>query len=152
MTSVRPLRILILIVAALASGLIANALNPRGLSLNTNVFIKPGDELIQAAEAKQRHDQGALFIDARPEIVYKLGHIPGALWLPDDAFDRVFPQIESKLRGRFDIVVYCSGYGCESSHIVARRLKALQIPAVILQDGEPAWSEAGYPLRVGLNP
>jgi rhodanese-related sulfurtransferase len=149
---VRPLRILLLITAGLACGLVANALNPRGLRLTGNVFIKPGDEIIEVREAKQRHDQGALFIDARPEIVYKLGHIPGALWLADDAFDSVFPNLESRLRGRFDIVVYCSGYGCESSHMVARRLKALQIPAVVLHDGEPAWSEAGYPLRKGLTP
>ncbi len=34
----RPLRILILIVLGLACGLIANAVNPRGLRLTGNVF------------------------------------------------------------------------------------------------------------------
>jgi len=48
--------------------------------------------------------------------------------------------------------VYCSGFGCEASHIVARRLRERGIPAAILHDGWPAWTDAGYPVREGAEP
>ena len=41
--------------------------------------------------------------------------------------------------GELDIVVYCSGYGCEASHIVARKLRERGIHAAILDEGWPAW-------------
>ena len=61
-------------------------------------------------------------------------------------FDRAFTALEPRLRASFDVVVYCSGFGCEASHLVARRLKERGIPAVVLSEGWPAWQEAGYPM------
>jgi hypothetical protein len=56
----------VLLVAGSAAGLLWNGLSGRGFALSSNVFVRPGDELIQAAEAKARLDKGALFLDARP--------------------------------------------------------------------------------------
>ena len=81
-----------------------------------------------------------------------MGHIPGAVPLPEEDFDRAFAALEPRLRSNFDIVVYCSGYGCEASHIVSHKLKEKGIQAAILIDGWPAWQEAGYPTRAGKNP
>ena len=89
----------------------------------------------------------ALFVDARPRMIYDLQRIPGALSLPEDDFDAAFAQLAPRLRNRFDVIVYCSGFGCEASHIVARKLKERGIPAVVLEDGIPAWQDAGYPLQ-----
>ena len=41
------------------------------------------------------------------------------------------------------------GFGCEASHIVARKLKERGIPAAILHEGWPAWQDAHYPVREG---
>ncbi len=141
-------RLLVLIAAGAALGLAWNALSGRGIALGANVYLKPGDELVSVSEAKRRLDRGAaLFIDARPKMIYDLQRIPGALSLPEDAPDTAVAELEPRLRGRFDIIVYCSGFGCEASHIVAHELKQRGIPAVVLADGIPAWQDAGYPLE-----
>jgi rhodanese-related sulfurtransferase len=141
-------RVLVLIGVGIVLGLAWNTWSGRGLALTANVYLKPGEETILVAEAKRRFDRGAvLFIDARPRMIYDLQHIPGALSLPEDEFDAYFKELEPRLRGRYDIAVYCSGFGCEASHIVARKLKERGIAAVVLLDGIPAWEDAGYPLK-----
>jgi rhodanese-related sulfurtransferase len=133
-------------------GLSWNSLSGRGFALDRNVLIQEGDQIVEAPEAKKRLDAGALFLDARPQAFYDMSHIPGALPLPEDDFERAFARVEPTLRKSFDIVVYCSGFGCEASHIVARKLKERGIPAAILHDGIPAWQERQYPLREGPQP
>jgi len=148
----RPLRILAILAFAAALGLAWNGLSGRGFALSRNAYLQEGDEQIEAAAAKARLDQGALFLDARPIAFYEMSHIPGALPLPEDDFDRAFGKLEPRLRSSFDIVVYCSGFGCEASHLVARRLKERGIPAVVLAEGWPAWTDAGYPVKEGPKP
>jgi rhodanese-related sulfurtransferase len=81
-----------------------------------------------------------------------MAHVPGALPLPEDDFEKAFTRIEPRLRSTFDLVVYCSGFGCEASHIVAKKLKERGIQAAILHEGWPAWEEARYPVREGAEP
>jgi rhodanese-related sulfurtransferase len=145
-------RVVSIVAAGVVFGLAWNAFSGRGFALATNVFIQQGDEVVEAAEAKARLDRGALFLDARPLDFYAMEHIPGALPLPEDDFDNTFTRLEPQLRGRFDLVVYCSGYGCEASHIVARKLREKGIHAAILHEGWPAWTDAGYPTRTGREP
>jgi rhodanese-related sulfurtransferase len=142
----------LIVLLGVVLGLAWNTVSGRGFALATNVFIQQGDEVIEAVEAKARLDRGALFLDARPLDFYEMEHIPGAHPLPEDDFDRAFARLESRLRGRFDLVVYCSGYGCEASHIVARKLREKGIHTAILHEGWPAWQDAGYPTRTGSEP
>jgi rhodanese-related sulfurtransferase len=141
-------------LVGLGLGLAWNAWSGRGLALGANAFVRPGEALeeIEAAAARARLDEGALFLDARGIDFYRMGHIPGALPLPEDDFDRAFAGLEDTLRRRFDIVVYCAGYGCEASHIVARKLRERGIAAAILHEGWPAWTDAGYPVQEGDAP
>jgi rhodanese-related sulfurtransferase len=145
-------RIAVIVFVAALLGLGWNRLSGRGFALSRNAYVAEGDEQVTAGEARARLDKGALFLDARPAAFYEMSHIPGALPLPEDDFDRAFAKIEPRLRSSFDIVVYCSGFGCEASHLVARKLKGLGIPAVVLSEGWPAWTEAGYPTREGAQP
>jgi rhodanese-related sulfurtransferase len=132
-------------------GLLSNGV--RGaVPLSQNAFLEKGDQQIDAKEARERLEKGALFLDARPLPFYEMSHIPGARSLPEDEFDQAFASLEPLLRGRFDVVVYCAGFGCEASLDVARRLKAKGIPAVVLAEGWPAWQDAGYPETKGKNP
>ena len=147
------MRAVILILAGVALGLAWNKWSGRGLELHANALIQPGEPAeIQAAEAKERLDKGALFLDARPYLFYKLGHIPGSLSLPEDQFDAAFAKLEAPLKDSLDIVVYCSGMGCEASHIVARKLRDKGMPAVVLHEGWPAWTDAKYPTKEGEQP
>jgi rhodanese-related sulfurtransferase len=143
-----------LLAGAAALGLAWNTASGRGIPLRANAFIAPGEGLVEipAEEARQRMDKGALFLDARPRDNYDMEHIPGALSLPEQGFDATFARLEPTLRTRFDIIVYCAGYGCEASHIVTRLLRARGIQAVILKEGWPAWTDAGYPVRQGPQP
>ena len=141
-----------LVGLAVALGLAWNAFSGRGFALSANAFLKEGDEVVEAAEAKRRLEAGALLLDARPVAFYDMSHIPGAHPLPEDDFDKHFTALEGRLRSTFDIVVYCSGYGCEASHLVARRLREKGIQAAILNEGWPAWTDAGYPVKEGPEP
>jgi rhodanese-related sulfurtransferase len=143
---------IVLLAAGIALGLLWNGVSGRGFALSSNVFVRPGDEVIQAAEAKARLDKGALFLDARPADFWEMEHVPGSLSLPEPDFDKAFAALEPTLRSRFDIVVYCAGYGCEASHIVAGKLRERGIQAAILNEGWPAWQEAKYPTKTGGQP
>lgn len=147
-------RTIAILIGGIGLGLGWNAASGRGMALGRNAFLLPGDTLeeVPAAEAKRRLERGGLVLDVRGWEFYKMGHIPGSLNLPMEDFDRAFGTLEPRLRGSFDIVVYCAGYGCEASHIVARQLKDKGVHAVILNEGWPAWQDAGYPVREGEQP
>lgn len=140
---VRPL---LIVAAGVALGLAWNSFSGRGLALDRNALVKDGDELVPVAEARARIERGALPLDARPLDFYEMSHIPGAVSLPEEDFEATFARIEPRLRQSLDVLVYCAGFGCESSHVVSRRLKQRGIPAAIVEEGWPAWTGAGYPV------
>ena len=146
------MRAALLVVLGVMLGLGWNSLSGHGFALERNVLIQDGDQIVEVAEAKARLDKGALFLDARPEAFYTMSHVPGSLPLPEEDFDKAFARLEGRLRSSLDVVVYCAGFGCEASHIVARKLKERGIPAAILHDGWPAWEDAHYAVRAGADP
>jgi rhodanese-related sulfurtransferase len=141
-----------LVVVGPIAGLVWNGFSGRGIALTQNVFIEEGDALIEAAAAKVELDNGALFLDARPRPFYEMEHIPGSLPLPEDDFAAAFAELEPRLRDELSVIVYCSGYGCEASHIVARKLQERGVAARILHEGWPAWLDLGYPTKQGAAP
>lgn len=136
---------LILAIGA-AAGFAWNAGSGRGFALGRSVLTQAGDELVQAPQAKVLLDRGALFLDARPHDFWRMNRIPGALSLPEDDFDKAFAALEPTVRHAKAVVVYCSGFGCEASHVVARRLRERGIDAAVLDEGLPAWEDAKLPL------
>ncbi len=145
-------RAALIVLAGALLGLGWNRFSGHGFALDANVYVRPGDEVIEAAEAKRRLERRALFIDAREQPYYEMGHVPGALCLPEPEFEAAFTRLETRLRASFDVVVYCAGFGCEASHVVARKLKARGVPAAVLHEGWPAWTDAGYPVKTGAEP
>ncbi len=145
-------RVMAIGLAGAALGLAWNAVSGRGFALGANVMIKQGDEVVPVAQARVRIEAGALALDARPVDFYAMQHIPGALSLPEDDFEAAFLRLEKRLRASSDVLVYCAGFGCEASHMVSRKLKERGIPAAILEEGWPAWQDAGYPVKAGSEP
>lgn len=139
-------RFILILVTGAAAGLLWNAASGRGFALGKSVLVQAGDEIVQAGDAKALLDRGALFLDARPRDFWKMSRIPGALPLPEDDFDSGFTEAEARLRRASGIVVYCSGFGCEASHVVARKLRERGLIAAILDEGLPAWQDAGFPM------
>jgi len=139
-------RFILILAGGATLGFAWNAASGRGIVLGQSVLSQAGDELVKAPDAKALLDKGALFLDARPRDFWKLSRIPGSLSLPEEDFDRAFVEVEPRLRRAGTIVVYCSGYGCDASHVVARKLREKGIAAAILDEGLPAWQDANLPL------
>jgi rhodanese-related sulfurtransferase len=139
-------RFILILVTGAVAGFLWNAGSGRGFALGRSVLVQEGDELVPARDAGRLLERGALFLDARPLDFWRMSRIPGALPLPEDDFERAFALSETRLRRASALVVYCGGFGCEASHVVARRLRELGLAAGILDEGLPAWEDAGLPL------
>ena len=90
----------------------------------------------------------ALLIDARPAKKYVGSTIPSSLNIPDTEFDKYVGQLDKVAKDK-EIIVYCGGWACEKSPIVAGLLKAKGFTNVKLyQAGEPEWKKLNY-IEVG---
>ncbi|MBP1681950.1 MAG: putative sulfurtransferase [Proteobacteria bacterium] len=90
----------------------------------------------------------ALLIDARPNPKYLGGTIPSSLNIPDTQIDKFIGQLDKVAKDK-EIIVFCGGWDCEKSPIVAGHLKSKGFTNVKLyQAGEPEWVSKNY-LEVG---
>ena len=71
--------------------------------------------------------RSALILDARPDIFYHNGHVPGAFNLAREAFARDYARLRTRLEAdkRRRIVVYCADPDCPDSALVASALSRL---------------------------
>ena len=119
--------------------MIANAVTS-GQTLDPDVKL---DEMRAISSATS-----GIIVDARPEVFYKIGHIPSALSLPRDDFEDHYLDLEFKLSSLKEkmIVVYCSGSDCQDSQLVADSLLALGYKHVrVFRGGWEEWESAHYP-------
>ena len=80
---------------------------------------------ISLAEAKNLFLQkAAIFIVARPDEDYKMGHIKGARSLPRNKIDQRLMNVTEDISTETPIITYCDGEACELSHDVANFLQA----------------------------
>jgi rhodanese-related sulfurtransferase len=92
------------------------------------------------------YTDGAVFIDARPEELYRSGHIRGAIDLPPEALDRPLPDSVARLPQDSLIIVYCDGEECPLSKEAAMQLSAMGYSNVqVLLNGWTVWKDAGLP-------
>jgi 3-mercaptopyruvate sulfurtransferase SseA len=90
----------------------------------------------------------ALILDARPDVFYRLGHIPSALSLPRDDFENRYHALASVLQShRNDVlVVYCSGRDCQDSQMLGDALGHLGYPHVrLFRGGWSDWESGNLP-------
>lgn len=90
----------------------------------------------------------ALLIDARPNPKYLTGTIPSSINIPDTQIDKFIGQLDKVAKDK-EIIVFCGGWECEKSPIVAGHLKGIGFTNVKLyQAGEPEWASKNY-LEIG---
>jgi rhodanese-related sulfurtransferase len=104
--------------------------------------------LLRTAEAESLwRRSSSLFVDVRSRFDYESGHIPGAVNLPDEEFEIVFPTLQRRLERAEALVVYCKSTDCGKSLWSAIRLrqKGLQ-QTKIYPEGWNEWSTSGLPV------
>jgi rhodanese-related sulfurtransferase len=79
------------------------------------------EQVIQAVQSRSH-----LVIDARPDLFWEIGHIPGAISLPRKQFDEYYPKAELLLRetiaaGR-PLLLYCADLHCPDAGVLAKML------------------------------
>lgn len=86
----------------------------------------------------------ALLIDARPNGKYLTGTIPSSLSIPDTQIEKYIGQMEGVAMDK-EIIVFCGGWACEKSPIVAGYLQDKGYTNVKLyQAGFPEWKKKSY--------
>ncbi|TCS73782.1 3-mercaptopyruvate sulfurtransferase SseA [Sulfuritortus calidifontis] len=110
---------------------------------------------VSGAWLKKQLDEKAplTVIDARPARVFEKGAIPGAINVPDSAFDKNLDKLPADKKAA--IVVYCGGLECVLSNNVADKLIKLGYSNVkTYPEGYPEWSKlyASAPAKVAVEP
>jgi rhodanese-related sulfurtransferase len=99
-------------------------------------------EIPQIGVAAARNLAGALWVDARPVAEFDAGHVPGAVSLPNGAWDARVDAVLDAWQPASPIVVYCSSQDCDAAEVVARRLVREfggDLRVFILRGGWGAW-------------
>lgn len=84
-------------------------------------------------------------LDVRPTEEYLAGHIPGALSVPLDDFDRGL----ASLPRRGEIIAYCRGPYCVLAVEAVARLRRRGFRALRLEAGIPDWRARGFGVETG---
>jgi len=149
-------RAMVILLAACATGLLANALRPDGIpwkqdwgrfveaqALDIGLSIASVD---QAREIVSSGDYAVL--DARPHSDYIAGHIPSALSVPYDDLGTAFPRAQLFMLPGQPVLVYCSGVACDESLELSRFLLQQGYSNVVLfAGGFSEWSKAGLEIE-----
>jgi rhodanese-related sulfurtransferase len=138
----------------LASGLLAvaaNLIHPRRISWiqdwSNQVETRAGEldvKLVSLAVAMEMFQAAdTAFVDARPRADYITGHIPGAVSIPFERLDDLFPQLAQLIGSGDALVVYCSSRICDDALLLAGEINALGGDAVLFIDGYDGWLKVG---------
>ncbi|MEM0967386.1 MAG: rhodanese-like domain-containing protein [Verrucomicrobiota bacterium] len=128
---------ILLVTAVLAS---VNAwLNPAGLSGDDSHRVDLETALTWS------ESEGVRWVDAREEVEFLSGHIPGAVLLNENDWDGGLDRLLSVWDADTRLVVYCGDATCNASEAVARRLQEdLGFEEVyVLSDGWSGWVGSG---------
>ena len=150
-----------IVLLSVALALTYNFFSPHGISLlykpqqlkaTTDSTISSVSEplFIDINQAEQLFHEGkAIFIDARHEEDFVLGHIKGALPLPIDSIEKK-PEKLRAIPKETMIITYCSGEECALSTDLGFKLASLGYQNVrIFFSGWIEWQRRNLPIETG---
>lgn len=93
------------------------------------------------------HSEKALFIDTRPPVFFKFGHIKGACNVPLKYFSQRFgeavPLLDQAVKDGKELVVYCANEKCKDSHRMSKLLAEAGYEARVFVGGWEMWKRVG---------
>lgn len=93
-------------------------------------------------------NNSALIVDARPYPKFMQESIIGAISIPDTQLAKYIGRFPSNKEEK--IIVFCGGYNCAKSHIVANKLVSLGYKNVaVYAAGLPGWKAENLPTTKG---
>ncbi len=118
-----------ILLAATALGFIYTAATEKGMFGNAIIRTAstgPHAPIMISSEEAQKffEESSALFVDARREFDFKLGHIKGAINIPLKDFDARKETLALVPKDK-QVVTYCDGAECNSSIELAAKLHTL---------------------------
>lgn len=142
-------RAALIVLLSLASAVIFNQLRPSAFPWDW----KPAppsasqiDDLAIFQSALSRPE--TVLVDARDEIFYEIGHIPGAVCLPLESADqKTIETWRAALPPEAEVIVYCSDEFCSMASELAERMTAAGLKPSIFSPGFQAWEERGLPVE-----
>jgi rhodanese-related sulfurtransferase len=157
------LKAFIIILIALALGLVSNHFSSHGISLKgswskkiiSDSLIVPysysaGDpRAITISEAMTKYQSPqVIFLDARLEADFKAGHIKNALNLPYEELQSFWDKVSLQFSPEQEIITYCDGTECENSLYLARELRQRGFTKVLVFfGGWTEWKKAELPIE-----
>ncbi len=131
----------VLLAAALALYIAARALQRYRLIRTLRMARISVDEL----NAMLGNGERPLIVDVRSPASRKEGHIPGAVWIDNHAFEQSLRAQRLHERAADEVIVYCACPNEASAAIVARKLMRAGFTRVRpLAGGIEAWTARGY--------
>jgi 3-mercaptopyruvate sulfurtransferase SseA len=152
----------IILIVAVSVALITNAFRPDRLKIFGTDCIKQfgvcGKALSQSETIDLEkavalfYNKAAIFIDSRTPIAYAMGHIPGAVNIPNGGTNPEYEDMISGFSRDSFIVVYDDGVGGSAAYEVASILKEKGFSKVLLfSGGFSQWRNSGLPVDAGSN-
>ena len=146
---------LLIMAVGCAMGLMYTGLTGQGIfaSREANLGAKsdtdePAPEFIEYEDALEFYRSGkAVFVDARHDFDYGLGHIAGAINLPLKEYEEKKGLLASMPKDTL-LVTYCDGQECNSSLELALKLSEAGYSNVkIFFDGWRMWESHNNPME-----
>jgi len=93
-------------------------------------------------------DGTAYLIDVRPTLFYTMGHLPGAISMPQKSFPlslvKVQGEIDAAVAAGKVVVVYCQNVECPDGSWVGRRMSAKGYEVSLYKGGWEEWKAMGF--------
>jgi rhodanese-related sulfurtransferase len=129
----------LILLAALVSAGVSALVHPRRPPWSEDALL-PGEVTLKTVLA---WGPKVLWVDARSQNEYQAEHVPNAILLNLEDWDRLFPRFLDRWSPDQKIVVYCSASSCQLSHEVAKRLEQSGVsPVYVLKGGWERWKGA----------
>lgn len=89
-------------------------------------------------------------IDARPEVFYRFGHIPGAVNVPPERLEQALAELPpAAVPSDREIIVYCSDRFCSmAENLIVKLATAGHRSAKLFSPGYAGWEAAGHKIEV----